>query len=163
MAAIPVSEEKHCCWNFWLVFTLACLKAHFGPSPIPRVPFSATHTRHTHTLYWRSMSCAGTHPCQAVLKVLLTSWSLTATKTFNKGQAYIVKSFQFSWVVLKLLGLNWIAWVAWVAFSYSEGMLTCHCCKIAELGWAQKQKVGRPGLQRRTATQRAHVRGNKAA
>ena len=78
MAAIPVSEEKHCCWNFWLVFTLACLKAHFGPSPIPRVPFSAIHAIPTHF--------TDAHPCQAVLNVLVTSCPLSAT-TRTSGDA----------------------------------------------------------------------------
>ena len=64
MAAIPVSEEKHCRWNFWLVFTLACLKAHFGPSPSlvchfqPHTPYHPVGITHT-------LSYSGTRPCQA--------------------------------------------------------------------------------------------------
>ena len=47
MGAIPMSEEKHCCWNFWLVFTFACLKAHFGTFPILLVPVSSQRAKRT--------------------------------------------------------------------------------------------------------------------
>ena len=42
-----MSEEKHCCWNFWLVFTFACLKAHFGTFPILLVPVSSQRAKRT--------------------------------------------------------------------------------------------------------------------
>ena len=122
---------------------LACLYARVLKSPFWAIPHPSCaifgHTRHTHTLY-----CTRTDPCQAVLKALVTSCSLTTTKTFLGTGVHTLKicaSRMWSWVVLKLRGLSLTAWVTRFAFACNERVIMCDCCDILVLGWANKQKV----------------------